>query len=107
MKKMHVKRGDVVRVISGKDKGKEGKIVTAIPEKNKVVVEGVALVSKHQKARRQGEQSGIVRVEAAIDASNVLRVCPKCGKAVRTGVKILEDGSKARYCKKCEEIFND
>ena len=107
MKKMHVKRGDVVRVISGKDKGKEGKVITAIPEKNKVVVEGVALVSKHQKARRQGEQSGIVRVEAAIDASNVLRVCPKCGKAVRTGVKILEDGSKARYCKKCEEIFND
>lgn len=107
MKKMHVKRGDVVRVISGKDKGKEGKVVTAIPEENKVVVEGVALVKKHQKARRQGEESAIVSKEAAIDASNVLRVCPKCGKAVRTGVKVLEDGSKARYCKKCEEIFND
>ncbi|MBQ7793867.1 MAG: 50S ribosomal protein L24 [Clostridia bacterium] len=107
MKKMHVKRGDVVRVISGKDKGKEGKVVTAIPEKNKVVVEGVAMVTKHQKPRRQGEAGGIVKVEAAIDASNVLRVCPKCGKTVRTGVKILEDGSKARDCKKCEEIFND
>ena len=107
MKKMHVKRGDVVKVISGKDKGKEGKIITAIPEKNKVVVEGVALVKKHQKARRQGEESGIIKVEAAIDASNVMRVCPKCGKAARTGVKILEDGSKVRYCKKCEETYND
>lgn len=107
MKKMHVKRGDVVRVISGKDKGKEGKVITAIPDKNKVVVEGVAMVKKHQKARRQGEESGIIHMEAAIDASNVLRVCPKCGKAARTGVKVLEDGSKARYCKKCEEIFND
>ncbi len=107
MKKMHVKRGDIVRVISGKDKGKEGKVITAIPDKNKVVVEGVALATKHQKPRRQGETGGIIKVEAAIDASNVLRVCPKCGKAVRTGVKILEDGSKARYCKKCEEIFND
>lgn len=107
MKKMHIKRGDVVRVISGKDKGKEGKVITAIPDKNKVVVEGVAMVAKHQKARRQGEESGIIHREAAIDASNVLRVCPKCGKAVRTGVKILDDGSKARYCKKCEEIFND
>ncbi len=107
MKKMHVKRGDLVRVISGKDKGKEGKVVIAIPEDNKVVVEGVAMVKKHQKARRQGEESGIVMKEAAIDASNVLRVCPKCGKAVRTGVKVLEDGSKARYCKKCDEMFND
>lgn len=64
MKKMHVKRGDVVRVISGKDKGKEGKVITAIPDKNKVVVEGVAMVKKHQKARRQGEESGIIHMEA-------------------------------------------
>ena len=107
MKKMHVKRGDVVRVISGKDKGKEGKVITAIPEKNKVIVEGVAMPKKHQKARHQGEESGIIHREAAIDASNVLRVCSKCGKAARTGVKILDDGSKVRYCKKCEETFND
>lgn len=104
---MHVKRGDVVKVIAGKDKGKEGKVLTAIPEKNKVVVEGVAMVTKHQKARSQAQQSAIVKVEAPIDASNVLRVCSKCGKAARTGVKILEDGSKVRYCKKCNETFND
>lgn len=107
MKKMHVKRGDMVQVISGKDKGKEGKVITAIPEAGKVVVEGVAMVKKHQKARAQGQESGIIHVEAAIDASNVLRVCSKCGKAARTGVKILEDGSKVRYCKKCQEVFND
>jgi len=107
MKKMHVKRGDMVQVISGKDKGKEGKVITAIPEKGKVVVEGVAMVTKHQKPRQQGQEGGIINVEAAIDASNVLRVCSKCGKPARTGVKILEDGSKVRYCKKCQEVFND
>jgi len=107
MKKMHVKRGDIVKVISGKDKGKEGKILTAYPETGKVIVEGVAMVKKHQKARMQGQESGIIEKEAAIDASNVLRVCSKCGKAARTGVKILEDGSKMRYCKKCQEVFND
>lgn len=105
--KMHVKRGDLVKVIAGKDKGKEGKVLTAIPEENKVIVEGVAIVSKHQKARAQGQQSAIIKKEAAIDASNVLRVCSKCGKAARTGIKILEDGSKVRYCKKCNETFND
>ena len=107
MKKLHVKRGDIVKVISGKDKGKEGKVVTAMPEAGKVIVEGVAVVKKHQKARMQGQESGIINMEAAIDASNVLRVCPSCGKAARTGVKVLEDGSKVRYCKKCNEVFND
>ena len=72
MKKMHVKRGDMVKVIAGKDKGREGKVVTAIPAKGKVVVEGIAMVSKHQKARMQGQESGIIHMEAAIDASNVL-----------------------------------
>ena len=107
MNKMHVKRGDTVKVISGKDKGKEGKVITAFPKTGKVVVEGVAVVKKHQKARAQGQESGIIKKSATIDASNVLRVCSKCGKAARTGVKILEDGSKVRYCKKCQETFND
>lgn len=107
MKKMHVKRGDTVKVISGKDKGKEGKVITAIPETGKVIVEGVAMVKKHQKARMQGQESGIINMEAAIDASNVMRVCPSCSKAARTGIKVLEDGSKVRYCKKCQETFND
>ncbi len=107
MNKMHVKRGDTVKVIAGKDKGKEGKVIAAVPSKNKVIVEGVAMVKKHQKARMQGQQSGIITKEAAIDASNVMRVCPSCGKAARTGVKVFEDGSKARYCKKCNAEIND
>ena len=107
MKKLHVKRGDLVEVISGKDKGKQGKIVTAFPESGRVIVEGVSMVKKHQKGKRQGQESGILHMEAAIDASKVMRVCSKCGKPARTGIKVLEDGSKARYCKKCQEIFND
>ena len=107
MKKLHVKRGDLVEVISGKDKGKQGKVVTAIPEAGRVIVEGVAMVKKHQKAKVQGQESGILHMEAPIDASNVMRVCSKCGKPARTGIKILEDGSKVRYCKKCQEVYND
>lgn len=107
MNKMHVKRGDLVEVIAGKDKGKQGKVVTAIPSENKVIVEGVAIAQKHQKARMQGQESGIIHKELPIDASNVLRVCSKCGKGTRTGVKVFEDGSKARYCKKCGETYND
>lgn len=107
MKKMHVKRGDLVQVLSGKDKGKQGKVIAAMPADGKVIVEGVAIVKKHQKARMQGQESGIIHMEAPIDASNVLRVCSKCGKGVRTGVKVNEDGSKVRYCKKCNETFND
>ncbi len=107
MNKMHVKRGDTVVVIAGKDKGKEGKVVAAYPEQNKVIVEGVAMAKRHQKARMQGQQSGIVEKELPIDASNVMRVCPKCGKPSRVGIKVFEDGSKAKYCKKCNETFND
>ncbi len=107
MKKLHVKRGDLVEVISGKDKGKQGKVVTAIPETGRVIVEGVAMVKKHRKAKVQGQESGILHMEAPIDASNVMRVCSKCGKPARTGIKILEDGSKVRYCKKCQEVYND
>lgn len=107
MNKMHVKRGDKVVVIAGKDKGKEGNVIAAFPEENKVIVEGVAIAKKHQKARMQGQASAIIEKEMPIDASNVMRVCPKCGKAARVGVKVFDDGSKAKYCKKCGETFND
>ena len=107
MNKMHVKRGDKVVVIAGKDKGKEGNVVAAFPEENKVIVEGVAVAKKHQKARMQGQASAIIEKEMPIDASNVMRVCPKCGKPARVGVKVFDDGSKAKFCKKCGETFND
>lgn len=107
MNKMHVKRGDEVQVIAGKDKGRKGKIIEAFPAKGKVIVEGVAVAKKHQKARMQGQESGIIHMETPIDASNVMRICSKCGKPARTGIQILEDGSKVKYCKKCKETFND
>ena len=98
---MHVHSKDQVVVISGKDKGKKGKITAAFPKTGKVVVEGVNMVTKHQKARNAMQPGGIVHKEAPIDASNVMLVCPKCKKGVRVGYSVLENGTKVRVCKKC------
>ena len=98
--KVHVKTGDKVRIISGKDKGLEGKVLAVSPKEGKVIVEGRAMVSKHVKPRRQGQAGGIVKAESAMYASKVMPVCPKCGKATREGHKV-EDGKKTRVCKKC------
>ena len=98
---MVIKSKDTVVVISGKDKGKQAKVTSVRPTDGKITVEGVAMVTKHEKARAQGQPGGIIHKEAYIDASNVMLVCPKCGKATRTGVKVLEDGKKTRVCKKC------
>lgn len=109
--KVHVKKNDQVVVISGPDgiKGKQGKILTVIPKSGKVIVEGVAYVSKHQKSRRQGQPGGIYQKERALDASNVMLICPKCGKATRVGHKAVtvenDKGEKTsknvRVCKRC------
>ena len=104
---LHIKKDDKVVVITGKEKGKEGKVVTAMPKNGKVVVEGVNVVTKHQKPRQQGVPGGIVKKEAAIDASNVMLVCPKCGKATRAARKILDNGTKVRVCKKCGEAIEN
>lgn len=98
--KLHVKTKDEVIVISGKDKGSKGKVISVSPKTGRVTVEGVAMVTKHQKSRAQGQPGGIIHKEAAIDASNVMLVCQKCGKPSRAGVKV-EDGKKIRVCKKC------
>ncbi len=103
MMKVHVKTKDEVIVISGKDKGVKGKVLAVSPKAGRVTVEGVAVVTKHQKSRAQGQPGGIIRKEAAIDASNVMLVCQKCGKPSRAGHKVLENGSKVRVCKKCGE----
>ena len=97
---MNVKKGDTVVVLSGKDKGKQGKVQGTVPSEAKVVVEGVNMVTCHTKPRRQGEEGGIVRREAALYASKVQVVCPKCGKGTRVAHKI-EDGKKIRVCKHC------
>jgi len=97
---MNIKKDDKVIVLSGKDKGKEGKVLVASPKANKVIVEGVNVATKHQKARKQGEESGIIKVETPIHACKVQLVCPKCGKATRVAHKVA-DGKKSRVCKKC------
>ena len=105
---MHVKKGDKVVVIAGKDKGKSGKVLTSLPKTNRVIVEGVNMVTKHKKASRDMQQDGILHHEGSINASNVLVYCSKCKQGVRTGVKVTGTGDKAkkvRVCKKCGEIF--
>ncbi len=97
---MNIKRDDKVVVLSGKDKGKQGKVIKADPKAMKVIVEGVNVATKHQKPRKQGEEGGIFKVETPIYTSKVQLVCPKCGKATRVAHKIT-DGKKTRVCKKC------
>ena len=100
MASMNVKKGDTVVVLSGKDKGRQGKVQGTMPKAGKVVVEGVNMVTCHTKPRRQGEEGGIIRREAALYASKVQVVCPKCGKGTRVAHKI-ENGKKSRVCKHC------
>ena len=98
--KMNIRRGDTVKVLTGKDKGKQGKVLGTVPSEAKVVVEGINMVTCHVKPRKQGETGGIVEREAALYASKVQVVCPKCGKNTRVGYE-LRDGKKVRTCKKC------
>ena len=100
MDKLHIKKDDVVVVLSGDSKGVRGKVIAASPEEGKAIVEGANIVSKHTKARRKGEKSQIVKTEGAIYACKVALYCPKCDKAVRSKVKVV-DGKKIRVCAKC------
>ncbi|MCI7369722.1 MAG: 50S ribosomal protein L24 [Firmicutes bacterium] len=97
---MKIKRDDKVIVLSGKDKGKTGKVLVADPKALKVIVEGVNVATKHQKAQKKGQDGGIIKVETPIYVSKVQLVCPKCGKGTRVAYKIV-DGKKVRVCKKC------
>ena len=103
--KIHVKTGDTVKIISGRNKGLEGKVMAVSPKEGKVIIEGRGMVTKHVKPRRQGEQGGIVKAEGAMYACKVMPVCPKCSKATRVGHAFDKDGKKSRVCKKCGAEF--
>ena len=103
MNKVHVKTGDTVVILSGKDRGSKGKVLAVSPKEGKVIIEGLNMVTKHVKPRRMGEQGGIVKAEGAMYACKVQIVCPHCGKPTRVGHKLYEDGTKGRVCKKCGE----
>ena len=105
MSKVHVKTGDKVVVINGKDRGKQGKVLQVSPSEGKVIVEGVNIVKKHVRPRSAQQQGGIIDQEAAIYASKVMLYCEKCKSGVRVGHKINEDGTKVRVCKKCGEVI--
>ena len=98
---MNIRRDDTVVVLSGKDKGKQGKVMKADPENGKVVVEGVNVATRHKKPRKQGDEGGIIKMETPIYVGKVMRVCPECGKPTRAAHKISDDGNKTRLCKKC------
>lgn len=103
---MEIRKNDTVRVIAGKDRGKQGKVIQSLPREQRVVVEGVNLIKRHAKARPGIRQAGIVQREAPIHVSNVMLVCSKCGKTTRIRHTILDDGRKVRACLKCGETID-
>ncbi len=102
---MKIKKGDNVLVVSGKDRGKKGKVTHCLHAENKVIVEGVNLVVRHTRPKRQGEKGQKVEIATPLDVSNLRLICPKCGKPARVGLKVLEDKTKKRVCKKCKQLF--
>lgn len=102
---MHVKSGDKVRVMAGKDRGKEGKITQVFTVENRVVVEGVNKISKHLRTRRQGTKGEKITLFGPVAAAKVMIVCAKCNQPTRTGHKFLENGKKVRICKNCGEVI--
>jgi len=101
--KVHVKKDDMVKIIAGKDQGKTGKVLRVFPAKGRVVVESINVVKRHTRPSQMNPEGGIIEKEAPLSISNVMLVCGSCNQATRTGIKLLEDGSKSRYCKKCNE----
>ena len=104
--RLHVKKNDMVTIIAGKEKGKTGKVLQVFTAKGRVVVENLNKVKRHTRPTRANAQGGIIEKEAPLDASNVQLLCGACNKPTRTGTRTLEDGTRARYCKKCNEIVD-
>ncbi len=116
---MKIKKNDIVQIIQGKDAGKKGKVLRAMPKINKIVVEGLNLVVKHVRPRREGEKGQRVKMAMPLDASNAMLICPRCKKKIRVGYKTLTDGPrttsplakskvggrKQRLCRKCNDVF--
>ena len=105
--RINLKKNDLVEVLTGKDAGKQGKVLRVIPEKNRIIVQGVGFTKKHTKPNPQRNiKGGIAEREAAIHASNVMIMCGECGKRTRIGHKLLGDGKKARICRRCEGVLD-
>lgn len=103
---LRIKKGDNVIVLSGKDRDKRGRVISVLTKKDRIIVEGVNIVKKHQKPIRKYPQGGIIEKENSIPICKVMLICPKCDKPTRIGANILEDGKKVRVCKKCKEVID-
>ena len=101
----HIKKNDKVMVIAGKEKGKTGKVLRVLPKKDRAVVEKINFIKRHMRPGAHSRQGGIVEKENPINISNLMVVCGKCTDPTRVGRRVLEDGSRVRYCKKCDEII--
>lgn len=101
----HIKKNDTVMVIAGKEKGKSGKVLRILPKKDRAVVEKVNFIKRHMRPGPHSRQGGIVEKENPINISNLMVVCGKCTDPTRVGRRVLEDGSRVRFCKKCDEII--
>ncbi len=102
----HIKRNDTVFVISGKDKGKTGKVIRIATKENTALVQGINFVKKHQRRTQQDQQGGVIQKEMPIRVCKLLLACPKCNKPTRLKVKVLEDGAKLRVCARCGEVIS-
>jgi large subunit ribosomal protein L24 len=102
---MHVRKGDTVIVVAGKEKGKRGKVLRLVTKKDRVLVERVNMVKRHTKPSQKHPQGGIIEKEGSLAISNVRVFCPKCNGATRTGTLVRDDGTKQRVCRKCGEVF--
>ena len=103
---MNIRKSDNVLVIKGKDRGKTGKVLRALPKENRVIVEKVGMIKRHARARGPVRQGGIIEREAPVDVSKVMLLCSKCGHPARIGYRILEDGKKVRFCRACQEVID-
>ena len=106
MQAIHVRRGDLVGVITGRERGKRGKVLRILTAKGRVLIEHVNMIKRHQRPTQKLRQGGIIEREGPLALSNVLVVCPRCDKPSRTGVKILTDGRKVRTCRRCNESID-
>ena len=103
---VHVKKGDTVMVITGKERGKRGKVLIVLPAKRRVIVEKVNMIKRHQRPTQKLRQGGIIEREGTLNLSNVMVVCGKCDRPTRTGIQMLAEGKKARVCRRCGEIID-
>ncbi len=103
---MNIRKNDTVIVLSGRDKGKKGKVRFAYPRKETLIIEGVNFIKRHARATRQARQAGIIELEAPLHISKVMLMCDKCSRPARIGFRFLEDGKKVRFCRACDEVID-